>query len=103
MQITVVSKFVQTAATCELSAPLLPPPLAVSPTPRPSHAHFGLLAAVQALDAQLSFLVRNVINISLGHGLLIVFGRRRALARQLAWLPRPDLAKTLMYISVAIN
>lgn len=102
MQITVVSKFVQTAATCELSAPHAPTPLA-SPTPRPSHAPFGLLAAVQALDAQLSFLVRNVINISLGHGLLIVFGRRRALARQLAWLPRPDLAKTLMYISVAIN
>lgn len=92
MQITVVSKFVQTAATCELRAPPLSrlPPLVCDSS------------QLSKLDAQLSFLVRNVINISLGHGLLIVFGRRRSL-----WPPPsalcPDLAKTLMYISVAIN
>lgn len=71
MQITVVSKFVQTAATCELTAPLLsrlPPPLVCDSS------------QLSKLDAQLSFLVRNVINISLGHGLLIVFGRRRSLS-----------------------
>lgn len=93
MQITVVSKFVQTAATCELTAPplsRLPPPLVCDSS------------QLSKLDAQLSFLVRNVINISLGHGLLIVFGRRRSL-----WPPPcvlcSDLGKTLMYISVAIN
>lgn len=89
MQITVVSKFVQTAATCELTAPplsRLPPPLVCDSS------------QLSKLDAQLSFLVRNVINISLGHGLLIVFGRRRSLCALF-----PDLGKTLMYISVAIN
>lgn len=93
MQITVVSKFVQTAATCELTAPplsRLPPALVCDSS------------QLSKLDAQLSFLVRNVINISLGHGLLIVFGRRRSL-----WPPPcvlcSDLGKTLMYISVAIN
>lgn len=89
MQITVVSKFVQTAA-CELTAPplsRLPPPALVCDS-----------SQLSKLDAQLSFLVRNVINISLGHGLLIVFGRRRSLCALC-----PDLGKTLMYISVAIN
>lgn len=95
MQITVVSKFVQTAATCELRAP----PLSRLPPPSPLVCDSSQLSK---LDAQLSFLVRNVINISLGHGLLIVFGRRRSL-----WPPPcvlcSDLGKTIMYISVAIN
>lgn len=76
MQITVVSKFVQTAATCELSSALsrLSPPVCDS-------------SQLSKLDAQLSFLVRNVINISLGHGLLIVFGRRRSRASALRPAP----------------